>query len=495
MPLPASPPAMSTVFRADRGSLNPPLAPADRAGRALAHHLSQGRWLYLLLGVSLLLHAWRLGQPAEVAFDESLVGEFASHYLSGTYTFDIHPPHMKLIYALAGWLGGWTATMGFPTVGLPYPDSYYLAMRAVPALCGSLLPLIATGLALELGAARIWALVCGWAVLLDSALMAESRFILNDVPLLFFGSAGWWCLLRWRATRSRLALAGAALLLGLAVGVKWTGVCFIGPALLALLADRAGPSLRQRLVAVAVMAMGALAVQAAGFEIHLSLLTRSGPGDAFMSPAFQKRLQGSAVAGDAGVTALNDVQAIVELNQTMARYASKVAGHPYASPWYSWPVGWRGIYFWTDDAARKQPGSTEQARIYMLPNLLVWWLGTFAIVRLLVLLLPRLLAAGLRRPHAPIGGPELLIAACWLCCLAPFAAIDRPMFMYHYFPALLCSLLAGAVQASAIERPTRIAVVLVAGFAAMFVWMSPLVYGEPLTQSQYGLRMFMKSWP
>jgi dolichyl-phosphate-mannose-protein mannosyltransferase len=213
-----------------------------------------------------------------------------------------------------------------------------------------------------------------------------------------------------------------------------------------------------------------------------------------MSQEFQKRLQGSAFAGDAGVVALNDAQAIVELNQTMARYASKVAGHPYASAWYSWPVGWRGIYFWTDDA-QKKTGSADQSRIYLLPNLVVWWLGTFAILRLLVLLIPRLVAAGLRRPHAPIAGPELLIAFGYFCCLAPFAAIDRPMFLYHYFPALLCSLLAGAVQARSITRPLPVAAALVASFALMFAWMSPLVYGEPLTQSQLGKRMLMKAWP
>lgn len=479
---------MSTVFSAD-------LASASALDRPIIRHLRTWQWLYLLLGVSLCLHFWRLGQPAEVAFDESLVGEFASHYLSGTYYFDIHPPHMKLIYALVGWLGGWTAALGFPQVGLAYPDGYYLAMRALPALCGSLLPVIAVLLALELGASRLWALVCGWAVLLDSALMAESRFILNDVPLLFFGSAGWLFLLRWRRSRSRVALAGAALALALAVGVKWTGICFVGPALVALALDRSGPvALRLRVLAITFIVATGAAVQLAGFEIHLSLLTRSGPGDAFMSREFQKRLPGSAVAGDAGVVALNDVQAIVELNRTMARYASKVAGHPYASPWYSWPVGWRGIYFWTDDAQAKK-GAAEQARIYMLPNLAVWWLGTFAMLRLLVRLLPRLVAAGLRRPHEPVAGPEALIAFAWFCCLAPFAAIDRPMFLYHYFPALLCTLLAGAVQARSIARPLPMAAALVASFALVFAWMSPLVYGVPLTPSQYGQRMLMKAWP
>jgi dolichyl-phosphate-mannose-protein mannosyltransferase len=157
-------------------------------------------------------------------------------------------------------------------------------------------------------------------------------------------------------------------------------------------------------------------------------------------------------------------------------------------------VGWRGIYFWTDGP--KNPGGAEhQSRIYMLPNLAVWWLGTFAIVRLLVLLIPRLMAAGLRRPHAPIEGSQLLIAFCYVCCLAPFAAIDRPMFLYHYFPALLCSLLAGAVQARSIQRPLPVALALVAGFALVFAWMSPLVYGEPLSPSQYGMRMLMKAWP
>ncbi|MEY2688802.1 MAG: hypothetical protein RL375_3000, partial [Pseudomonadota bacterium] len=405
---------MSTAVSADQGLPGDPPPTAPTIGRAVA--LRRWRWLMLLFAVSLALHFWRLGEPGVVVFDESLVGEFASHYLTGVYYFDIHPPHLKLLYAFIGRLGGWTAAMGFPAVGQPYADGFYLSMRAFAALCGSLLPVVTVLLALELRAGSVWALVCGWAVLLDSALLVESRFILNDVPLLLFGAGGWLCLLRWRASHSLPALAGAAGLLGLAVCVKWTGICFMGPALVALVLDRHGRATwRQRLVAAAGVVVTGLALQGAGFAIHLALLPDSGPGNSFMSREFQKRLQGSAVAGEAGVVALNDLQAIVELNQTMARYASKVAGHPYSSPWFSWPVGWRGIYFWTDDAIRKT-GGTEQARIYLLPNLAVWWLGTFAIVRLLVLLLPRLVAAGLRRPHEPIAGPQLLIAWCYLCC-------------------------------------------------------------------------------
>ncbi|MBK6851770.1 MAG: phospholipid carrier-dependent glycosyltransferase [Burkholderiales bacterium] len=206
---------MSTVFSATPGRSGPMAGAADTLDRPITRHLRAWRWLYVLLGVSVWLHFWRLGQPAVVAFDESLVGEFASHYLSGTYYFDIHPPHMKLMYALLGWLGGWTPAMGFPVVGAAYPDGYYLVMRAFPALCGSLLPVLVVLLALELRASLVWALVGGWAVLLDSALLAESRFILNDIPLLFFGAGGWWCLLRWRNS----ALAAGAGRCGAAAGV------------------------------------------------------------------------------------------------------------------------------------------------------------------------------------------------------------------------------------------------------------------------------------
>ena len=113
-----------------------PFSLKTEIGQSIRQHWRQ-RWPWLLLlAVSALLHLWRLAEPAEVAFDESLVGRFASYYFSGEYYFDIHPPHMKLIYAALGALAGVPQGFSFHPHGLHYPGGFYLWMRLFPALCG-----------------------------------------------------------------------------------------------------------------------------------------------------------------------------------------------------------------------------------------------------------------------------------------------------------------------------------------------------------------------
>ena len=453
-------------------------------------------WLWLL-AVSALVHLWRLAYPAEVVFDEALVGRFASFYAKGEYYFDIHPPHMKLIYAALAALAGQPAGFDFPAHEVPYPTGFYVWLRLFPALCGTALPLLITRLALDFGAARRWAFCAGWMAVFDTALLAESRFILNDVPMLAFGLAGWCCAAAWlRRGRKRHALL-CGLALAAACGVKWTALGFVLPALAALLLARAGGPVRRRLQALALAAAVGLAFQAAGYALHFALLPKAGPGDAFMSAPMQARLQ--AWRGNPGADPLFIPYATLELHRAMAFHASRVAAHPYASAWYSWPWGWRGIYFWHD---RQQP----PARIYLAPNLAVWWPLAAAALYFMAALLPppwRRGRAAAPQPATPATPalPARPARSDWLLALAfvvnylPLAFIQRPMFIYHYFPALAVSYVMAARLATCASLPQRWPPLLLAGAALLgFAWLAPVVYGCKLPQPVFDTLMFLKSW-
>ncbi|MBV8466299.1 MAG: phospholipid carrier-dependent glycosyltransferase, partial [Burkholderiales bacterium] len=390
-------------------------------------YLSQRRAVLCLFLVSLVLHFIRLGQPGEVVFDEVLVGHFSAQYFSGHYYFDIHPPLTKLIYALMAWLGGMDPSFTFAANGIAYPGNFYLWMRGLPALAGSVLPVLVYALSREMGVQRLWALVAGWLVLFDSALMVESRFILNDILLLTYGVTGWWAFAIWRRTHKWPWLLAAGLGFGMALSVKWTGLGFIAPAGVVWLYDFSRKPNARSLGAALVLIAVPLAIQLTGFVVHLSLLPQSGTGEAFMTPAFQKRLIGNQHQDDPMVDALSLPGAILEVNHAMAQYAGQMATHPYGSKWYTWPLGWRGIYVWNDDKAT----DGRVARIYLFPNVVTWWLAAFGIVYLLINLLPRVVAALTGRQHQHIDRVELVLAMAYLANLLPFVPIDRVMFLYH----------------------------------------------------------------
>lgn len=191
-------------------------------------------WIILAMG-SALLRLFRWGHPHDVAFDEVLIGQFLSHYFSGAYYFDIHPPHMKLWYALLLKWGGFNpGTLGFPKVEAVYPGSYYLWARGFAAMCGVAVPLLAAWIAMALGARKVWGFAIGAALAMDGALIVESRFMLNDMPMLCFGLAGWAACLKWREAGGAKWLALGCLGLAAAGSVKWTGLAFSIPVGVAL---------------------------------------------------------------------------------------------------------------------------------------------------------------------------------------------------------------------------------------------------------------------
>jgi dolichyl-phosphate-mannose--protein O-mannosyl transferase len=445
--------------------------------------------LLCLALISLILHFYRLGDPHEIVFDESLFGKYAAAYFSHRYYFDIHPPHTKLIYALLAYLGGMDPSFQYPGPDTPYPGNFYVVMRALPAFAGSMLPLIVYGLCRELGVTRVWALTAGWFVLFDSALMAMSRFTLTDMLLVTYGTAAWLAFALWCRKDRWIWLFLASLLIGLATSVKWTGLAYLAPIGLVLLYRlRRSPPAAKTWVAMVCFALIPIAWQLLGFVIHLSLLTHSGIGDDFMSPEFQKSLIGNPHAAETGLADLSMMDRVIELNRAMARYAGQDMSHPYGSKWYTWPLGWRGIYFWTDH------GTDRIRRIYMVPNLIVWWIASFGMLYLLVNLVPRALGKIMRIPGPAIDRVELLIALAYLAFLLPFVPIHRVMFLYHYFPAFIISIIATARLASAIPDARKLAIPLVVIAGLGFAHLAPLVYGWPLSDRGFDARMWLSSW-
>ena len=98
---------------------------------------------------AIALRFYRISEPRQVVFDEVHFGGFASHYLKGTYFFDVHPPLGKLIIAGIGHFYGYKGTFAFKDIGDAYetdPTVPFVQMRQVMAgfSVGSLMFALAT---------------------------------------------------------------------------------------------------------------------------------------------------------------------------------------------------------------------------------------------------------------------------------------------------------------------------------------------------------------
>lgn len=272
--------------------------------------------IYLILfltAAGILTRTWRIGHPSEVVFDEVHFGKFASYYLRREYYFDVHPPLGKLLFALVGYVVGYDGHFLFHSIG----DSYikhnvpYIALRMVPATLGALIVPLSYLILRNSGVSVAASLFGGICILLDNALIAQTRLILLDSMLTFFCiftifswtkfanvrhepfSKWWWT---W------LSLTGVGL--GCTCGIKMVGfltVATIGVAVIyelwGLLDIHRGLPMRVFIRHFSARSLCLIFLPfflyLSFFYVHFAILVNSGPGDGFMSPAFQEGLIGS----------------------------------------------------------------------------------------------------------------------------------------------------------------------------------------------------------
>lgn len=426
--------------------------------------------LIILIVTSIATHFAFFGHPNQVVFDEVHFGKFVSAYYTHSYYFDIHPPLGKLMVAGFAKLFDFQPEYSFAQIGQSFPDNKYLTLRFLPTLAGTLLPIVIFLLALELGFSSSGAFGAGALIVLENALLTQSRYILLDMFLLVFGFAALLFYFKYRNHRKFSHLAWMGVFTGLSVSIKWTGLGFLGFAGAIELFDIAKqrdwnlPRLAQKAVFFILVP---LVIYFSVFAVHFSLLTKSGEGDAFMSPNFQKE---------------NLIQKFVELNKEMYHAnATLDATHPYSSKWYTWPFMIRPIYYWLGTSTTSP---TEQ-KVYLIGNPLIWWASTIAVFYFL------LSAIGKKFKE---NKTVLILLAGWAVNYLPFIGIGRVMFLYHYMAALIFAILLLAYLIDQAKNPRRAWIAFLALAALLFVYFAPLSYGLPLEAQSFQNRMWLPSW-
>ena len=432
----------------------------------------------VLLTVGLATRFWGLGTPATVVFDEVHFGRYLSSYFTGNYYFDVHPPLGKLIYAGWAYLWGFTPAFIFE-LSASYNGAWALILRGLPAFIGAMLPLIVYAFALDLGYRRKMAALAGFLIAIDGALIGISRLILLDPFLLLFGFAALWSYRRGSKTGAAWGLFIPGALAGLAFSIKWTGLSFLGLITLLEIARLWGLGWAFRPISMikVIVALGVVPalIYTLPFWIHFALLTHSGPGDDFMTPAFQATLAGSHYALDReALPSLNFWEKFLEINQEMFRANARMTtGHPYSSAWYTWPFMLRPIFMW-------QGGPLE--RISLIGNPFIWWGSTIAVLTIF--------QATLWLRLRSLGTTGRILMLGWLMNFLPFMGIGRVMFIYHYLSALVFAILLLVYLADRLPASRRftlgIGILGIGGFG----YFAPWVYGFPSSRPM----AWLSSW-
>ena len=408
------------------------------------------KYLLILILLGIGTHFAFFGHPNQTVFDEVHFGKFISGYYTHKYYFDIHPPLGKLMIAGFAKIFNFKPEFSFANIGEKFPDNKYLALRFLPSLAGALLPVVIFLLALQLKFKPQGAFIAGLLVAIENALVVQTHYILMDGFLLLFGFLA--LLFYFRRKFLWMAIFG-----GLTISIKWTGLTFLVlPFLIEVFQIWKQKEFKQILKLPIYFLVIPFVIYFSVFALHFSLLTKPGPGDAFMKPSFHQD---------------NVVTKFFQLNIEMYRSNQRLtATHPYSSQWYSWPFMIRPIFYWV----------SGDSRIYLLGNPVIWWGSTVAVLLSLIYIIR----------HRII---KILLGGYFLNLL-PFIGIKRVMFLYHYLTGLIFAILILVYLIEKQEHAKKIFIGLAIASVAAFIYFAPLTYGLPLSPKAYDARVWLRNW-
>jgi len=391
-------------------------------------------WILLvLLAVCAGLRFWRLGEPPKQYFDEIYYARTAREYLLGQPIYEwTHPPLSKLLIA-AG-----IRAFGFTPWG----------WRVASALSGTVLTAVLYALGRYALCDPHKGVLLAFFGTVEPFFLVESRIAKPEIFLLLFltgAYAAWWAGFR---RRRLLCFALAGLLAGAAAATKWTGAASVGVlVLMTALAWRRG-----ELERLAGPAMAALLLLPA-IPYTLSYLPHL--------------LRGSTLLD------------LVRLHADMYRYHSTlVATHPYTSPWWSWPLLLRPMWYYYEAKGGLMAG------VFVVGNPALWWA-----------ILPALAFVAWRAVHKRRLG-DLFVLTGFALSYLPYTVIGRLLFIYHMLPTLPFAYLAIASGLEGIRNRwgAEWAHVYLGAAAGLFVYYLPILTAYPVPATWLRWWTITRSW-
>ncbi len=415
------------------------------------------KFLIPIIALSILTHVLFFGSPTEVVFDEVYTGNFISAYSQQRYYFDIHPPLAKLLEHYVGQVSGIDySKTDFSKIGNSFNSSDIVVLRILPLLAGILLPILVYLICLEIGITKFSSSIVAILMSLENSLIVQSRFILTDSLLLFFGLMSILLYLKYsKDNKKRYLILLSAIFASMSFSIKWTGLAY--PLLIIIIEIWRSKNIKSTLKILSIYIGAGLFVYIGSFAIHFSYFAKVG------AESFWIRFLD-----------INTDMFLLNKNLTLA--------HQYSSKWYSWPFMLRGVFYWQNVDMGKY--------IYLLGNPIVYYTATISILTSASLFIFR----KFNKIHKNIA---FFVIIGFLVNFLPFIFIGRVMFLYHYEAALIFSIMSiGLIFDLIKNQKTKLIVscALIFICSITFIYFSPITYGLHLTQEQLNSRMWLSSW-
>lgn len=415
-------------------------------------------FIILILISSFITRFYNLSNPPNLIFDEHYFIPMADKYIRGEFYGDPHPP-----------LGRLLITAG----ALVYPDDQsddlalhhkssmqpadILKYRIVTASFGALVPLLVFLITKIFTQSNTFAFLASYLTIFDNALTLHTRFALFDEILIFFVLLSFLLsLLYIKYTSSskeiifdtknllkRFAiLLAAGIFAGAALSTKLIGLSSVAFLYIAIIyktyKDRFSLNLKSHILILAQILLSFFAISSIfllSHKIHFDLFNMSGENLNEFSPDFQE-----CVLEDKSKCKMSLISMTLESVRWSFNYEKHVPSLDLCKPDemgsapYRWPFMGRVIAL--SFTNHKGIPLTEVSYIYLTGNPLVWYLGLLGVVISISLCISSVFLL-----KSSIDKKLLFLIFAYLINFIPYFFIDRVMYFYHYFIALIFSLI------------------------------------------------------
>ena len=324
-------------------------------------------------------------------------------------------------------------------------------------------------LARRLFASAVLPALVGLAVVVDGSMFAQARIGMNDIYVAALIVAGWYFVIAAHRPRhwATLDVLIAGVLFGLALAAKWAGAYTLVGLLIASIAVTARAYERGH----------------PGAGGPLDLFARRGLNALVLFVAFAVIPAGVYLASYArwfGGPTIPYGWNLVELTQQMYWYHSGLtAPHPAGSPWWSWPLVLKPVYWYFGAST-----GGDNAYIYDTGNVALFWAGIVAFGWCAI--------AAVRARSLPLA----IVVFAALVQYVAWIPIGRVLFFYHFFtvlPFYLLALAAGLAYLWETGR-ARLVVGYLALATAVFVYFYPFISAQPFPGAQAGMFFILPTW-
>jgi dolichyl-phosphate-mannose--protein O-mannosyl transferase len=468
--------------------------------------------------------------PSGKIFDEVYFARAAEEYLQRRYIYEnTHPPVTKLLITLSVILFG----------GLPNGDTSY-GWRFLDVVAGAIAIPLCFLLAKRITRSTLFGAYAALLFGLDGMHYVQSRIATPEAFVVCFSLLTLYAFCRYwdavvetpaqptvdwiaRALGGLASVALAAIIVFLRFGHETREARIVLLVVLAACFYAAYSLLRDRPPGVAwlvtfafsaallvaskwygVMAYGVVAVVIGYAAIRAWIARRPSP--------FPIDLVVAAVIGSVGIVyalayiphfiGLRDLQTLPPRPYTVSDVVTMQvnaflyhdhlrATHPYASPWWSWPLDWRPLLYSAQYGGTGTQDTTTAAMIYSLPNPLVLWLGLISVPLVGVL-------AFVRRNRG-----YALVVLAYLMQWLPWMFSPRIAFLYHFYVNIPLIAICNTVMMQYVLEimgrfDPKAARWIVAGYlglvALAFIYFFPILSSMTISQSAWLQRLWLPSW-